>query len=502
MSITSLHPKYSLHLKAQQSCKHAYEGEEKIKDQTTDYLPATSGQKIDGQGNAGTEGDQQYGAYLMRAVFPEIMQEAVEAAIGRMHSKPPTITLPSALEPLRDNASLLGESLEDVLRNINFEQLVTGRVGIMGDIRKTADGSARPLILLYEAETIRNWDDTSELDEDIDINFVVLDESDYVRSADLGWEWKNFYRVLGYVSEGAEGQTGFRFDLNGKIYGTAVLESEQLVDSGEFFTPVYSGKPLEQIPFVFANASDMSPDPSRPPLMGLVNICLAIYRAEADYNQSLFMQGQDTLVRIGAVDTEETVRTGAGAKIDVPINGDAKYIGVSSQGLPEQRQALENRYARALQRAGSFIDSTKARESGEALRLRQAGQSATLPQIAKTGAAALERILKMLAIWVGANPDEVEVKPNLEFAKEAFDTASFLQLMQAKGLGAPISKETIHKYVAAQGLTDKTFEEETTIMESEVPGSDVLGQGGSVGNEANGIEDNTDENDNDDNEQA
>lgn len=485
MSITSTHPLFAKLQRSIEQCRDSYEGEEEIKKKTTTYLPATSGQKADGQGISGTSGDADYSAYLMRAVYPGIYREAVEASIGRMHSKPANIELPASMEDMRNNATLLGESLQDFIRKVNFEQLITGRCGIMADIRKSKGGTVRPILLLYKGETIRNWDDTSELDEDVTVNFVVLDESTYALSDDLSWEYKNFYRVLSYVSD----NNGVaRMDINGSVYGTAVVESDSNVLGVDFIKPNITGKPLDEIPFVFVNSSDMSPDPDRPPLMDLSHSCLAIYRNEADYNYNLFMQGQDTLVRIGANDPEEVIRVGAGAKIDVPINGDAKYIGVNSQGLPEQRSNLENRYARALQRAGSFVDSSKARESGEALRLRMAGQSATLPQIAETGCAALERILKIVAKWLGANPDQVKVEPNLEFAKEEFNMESFVKLMQAKGMGAPISRETIHKYLVTQGLTALTYEEETAKIEADNPGVDVGGALGSVVNEANGVD--------------
>ena len=90
------------------------------------------------------------------------------------------------------------------------------------------------------------------------------------------------------------------------------------------------------IPFVFINSKDLSTIPDKPPLDSLARLALAIYRAEADYRQNLFMQGQDTLVRIGSTfeqdDENKAVRMGAGARLDMPVNGDAMYIGVSGKG--------------------------------------------------------------------------------------------------------------------------------------------------------------------------
>src|SRR6185295_12082160 len=140
-----------------------------------------------------------------------------------------------------------------------------------------------------------------------------------------------------------------------KIYKQAVVESESgtpALDPQVFFPPVFRGKPMEEIPFIIINSCDINSSVDYPPLIGLGRLCMAIYKMEADYRQNLFMQGQDTLITIGGIidpetgdanlgTTQDGVRVGAGARIDLNMGGDAKYIGVQSQGLPEQRQALD-----------------------------------------------------------------------------------------------------------------------------------------------------------------
>lgn len=477
MSAKSIHPRYTEMQASWKLGRDSYNGEKAIKDEGTTYLPPTSGQVEDGQGTNKTKGQNAYEAYKQRAYYPDIYKEAVEAAIGIMHRKPPTIELPKVLEGMEENSTLLGESLEMLLRKINAQQLKTGRIGLLGDIR--TDGSeTRPVLVTYNELAIRNWDDTSITQDDVDVRMVVLDESGYEMGSDFGWSYKNRYRVLGLVDkEGGElSPTG--------VYATKLFEETDAIVGSALEVPGIMGTALEKIPFAFINSKDLSPTPDNPPLEGLANLCLTIYRGEADYRQNLFMQGQDTLVRIGAQgDEDEDVRTGAGARIDVPLGGDAKYVGVSSNGLPEQRQALENDYKRAVQKSGQLLDSTsRAKESGDALRIRVAAQTATLPHIAKAGAAGLEKVLKALAEWYGANPDEVVVKPNLEFTEADLNGQTLVQILTAKGLGAPISQESIHTYAAEQGFTRMTFEEEMALIEGEEPTSD----GSNIGDELGG----------------
>ena len=458
------HPLYTAMLASWELANDSYLGEQAIKAKASLYLPPTSGQRADGYGIQKSPGQLSYEAYLTRAYYPDLYKEAVEAAVGLIHKESPTIELPTALEGLRDNATLLGESLEMLLRKIHAKQLSSGRLGLLADIR-VDEGVARPVIVVYDETSILDWDDTSIESEDVDVNYVLLDETGYERQPDFSWKVVERYRLLALKAEGGD-EIGL-----GNPYGTALLAADAEIGLAEVTNPQIQGRKADSVPFVFINSADLSATPAQPPLEGLARLCLTIYRGEADYRQNLFMQGQDTLVRIGVIGQEDdTVRTGAGACIDVPQGGDAKYIGVNSSGLPEQRQALEADYTRAYQKSGQLMDATsRAKESGDALKIRVAAQTATLPQIAKTGAAGLELVLKKLAIWYGANPDEVVVKPNLQFTEADINGQTIVSLMQAKALGAPLSTESIHEYMRTQGLTKKTFDDEQEAINSEQP---------------------------------
>lgn len=448
-----------------------YAGERKIKERGQIYLSATSGMIADGMG-LNAPGLVAYVNYKMRARFPDAVNVAVAALVGIMHSKPPTIELPAAMEPMRTVATNLGESLEVLLRRINEAQLITGRIGLLLDIFDGAPVGTTPYIATYEAKDILNWDDGSFNTALTlkNLNLVSLDESGDRRVAELEWEHKNKFRVLilGDVQanegaeEGAKYQVGI-FDDSGAAFSKASL-----------IEPSLGGRTLDFIPFTFINATDIVANPDKPPLLGLADLVLGIYRGEADYRQALFMQGQDTLVVIGVADADKDFRTGAGAAIILPTEGDAKFIGVDSTGLSEMRQALENDKREASQRSGDLVDSTsRERESGDALRIRVVARTATLNQLALTGAFGLESSLKQAAIWLGANPDEVIVTPNLDFVNDTLGGEELVKLVSAKTLGAPLSNQSIHKLMKEKALTDMTLAEELAAIDEEepIPGS-------------------------------
>lgn len=464
MAISSKHPLFSKYLEDWVLCADCYAGERAVKDKGMSYLPATSGMLADGARTVNSEGWNAYQAYKTRAVFHEFFAEAVETFMGMMWNKPPVIELPKALEPMRDKATVQGESLEQLLRRINEQQLVRGRLGLLADFpEKPTTEQITPYLALYEAEAIINWDDGIREEIGYDrLNLVVLDETNEERNEDFGWQRVEKYRVLTLGKIADRNEEGEHTYMAGITQGTSYDESAMI-------EPSYKGKKLNKLPFSFINSKDIVTQPDDPPLLGLANLSMAIYRGEADYRQTLFMQGQDTLVVIGG-DKDARYRVGAGTSINVKQGGDAKYIGVDSKGLTEMREALENDKQLAQQKAGKLADMKSGqRQSGEALKTRLGAQTATLNQIALAGAAGLEAVLKVAAEWVGANPDEVKVIPNLEFDTLLMTAQELVQMVSAKNMGAPISIETIHDNMVARGLTKKTYDEEMEAINEEEP---------------------------------
>jgi hypothetical protein len=475
MAIDSKHPLYTEYIQDWLVMRDTYGGERKVKQKRTAYLPATSGQIADGMG-AEQAGRKAYDAYLIRSVFHNFVEDAVEAAIGVMHHKPPVIEVPKQLEPLLEKATLDGESLEQLLRKINEQQLVTGRLGLLLDLPNEVSTEVVPYIAMYNAESIINWDNGSRAQPVLqNLNLVVLDETESVRDSDFEWEEKEKYRVLVLgdptENEGDDAKAVYRVGVFEADSGTLSFNESVLIE------PSVRGQKLNEIPFVFVNSKDIVPDPDNPPLIGLAKLALAVYRGEADYRQSLFMQGQDTLVVIGG--GEENHRVGANAVLNIPAGGDAKYVGVSSTGLVEMRESLQNDKGRAAQMGGQILDtSSRERESGDALKIRVAAQSATLNQIALSGAEALQTILRHAAIWIGADPEKVNVTPNLDFVDEELTGKTLIEYMSAKALGAPMSIETVHRLMRERGITELELEEELRLINEEVPliGDDGIGE--------------------------
>lgn len=486
MALDSVHPKYTEMLPDWEKMRDVYKGERYVKQQGQKYLPPTQSMVLDGfgvptLGGRVNVGQKAYDAYVMRAVLPDYLPEAVELFMGLLHSQPPKIELPDAMEPMRDKATQLGESLEQLLRRINEEQLVTGRLGLLLDLPKKPDPTKpMPYIALYITEAVTNWDDGDIEEGRANLNLVVLDESGYRRNM-FEWDFVAKYRVLeltpvkdesgAFVSWGAYRQG---------VFETGGSGAPDYVEA-DMVEPQLRGTVLEELPFVFVNTKDIVAAPDKPSLLGLTNLALTIYRGEADYRQNLHMQGQDTLVvkgdlkrasdpnELAAAGDNGPLRLGTGAMIHLEAGADsgAEFIGVSANGLSEQRTALENDRVRAEGKSSALSAATNAAESGEALKTRVGARTASLGSIADSGAGALEWLLKLGAKWIGADPEKVKVTPNREFADFQMTGDNLNKLMAAKVQGAPLSRESIHALMAEGGVTKLSYDEEKDLLEKE-----------------------------------
>lgn len=451
--------------------RDSYKGERAIKDKGVIYLPPTQGMEIDGMTVKGI-GRDAYNAYKLRARYPMYVKRAVQNMVGAMVSKPAKIELPDKLKPLITRATVQNEPLALLLRRVYAEQLLMGRFGLMLDIPKRKQGDPSPIvpyIATYDADTVINWDDGSRENPVLQaLNLVVLDESEEERTNDFDWKRVPKYRVL-ILGSVKENETA-------AMYKAGFFRETEVFSENELIAPNWFGQTLTEIPFVFINPIDLLPEPSQPPLIELANLSLSIYRQDADYRQNLFMQGQDTLVTIGASkgpnNDYPVWRTGSGASINLGKEGDAKFIGVGADGLGGQRTSLDDDRKEAQNMSGEMLDTTsREKESGQALKTRVAAGTVTLREIAMTGAEGVRQILITAAIWSGMTREQAEaaviVTPNLEFSEAHLTPAEFVNLADAKTKGVPISEESIHAELVKARLTVKDFKDEKALVDQE-----------------------------------
>jgi hypothetical protein len=486
MPVESRHPEYQSQIRDWQACRDVYEGQSAVKarDNGMRYLPPTTGMWLDGMQaysystygaqayvapNKSQMGYINYLAYRDRALLSGFFSDAIDMFMGMLWHRPPTIEL-GPLKPYFGDekpATADGQTLLQLLRRIHAEQLTIGRCGILGDLPEIESTRPTPYIELYQSERIINWDDGGRELATRRLNLVVIDECGKKRKPNLEWEDKESWRILNLGALETNEETG--------AYRVAVVDKPGALDPAAFtVAPNVRNRGPDEMPFVFIGAKSTTTRIDRPPFLTLVEQVLALYRMDADYRQCLHMQGQETLFTKCAEDGEVS-SVGAGAHINIKNpKGDAKFIGLSGNGLGEMRQAHENETARCAKKAGELLaDSSKQRESADALVERTGSKGTKLIDIALTAAEGLQRMLRILARWLGLPDTEIVVKPNKEWSAGQFASKTLLELVQAYVLNAPITLQSIHEYNVRNGYTTLTWDEMIAAKRSEV---ELLGE--------------------------
>lgn len=442
--LTIKHPAYEEFEPSWRLMRDSIDGEDQIKSEGEKYLPMKTGTAVISDHAARS---RVYDLYKTRAEFPEIVAPTIRGAVGIATKKSLKIDLPAALEPLRERATLDGLTLESLYRRMVSEIMAVGRYGLLPSLTSRGE----PYLAGYVAESIINWDSTEGIPD-----YVVLNESGLVRNRENG-EWEEIERYRECES----------FD---GVYRSLLWEQTTsgavLVEENEARTRDRRALPF--LPFVFVGSLDLTPEPDDVPLYGLAKLAVRIYRMDADYSFSLHMTSEPTPVAIGFDDAASAIERGEAPKTLgssviwlMPKGGDAKYLEFSGQGIEKQASAINDSFARAAQQGAQIIQQGQSQESGEALKLRAASQTATLDTIVRTASAGLEKALRNLAIWVGADPDEVVVTADTDFFDHNLNAQEITAIVAAWQAGA-ISYKTMFDKLQQGGIIH-----EDTVVDDE-----------------------------------
>lgn len=447
--VLNVSPDYEAMLPTWKLVRDCVAGSEVVKEAGTNYLPSPPGFA------QAPDPDASYAFYLDLAQFPEIVEPTIRGLTGVIHAKPSEYDLSTKLEPLLERATLDGITLEGLHHRLTQEVLTTGRYALLPDV--TDEGV--PHLACYPAEALVNWG----LDEKQRLAFAVLDESAARWDAEtLEWTVERRWLLLQMVDGRYQSQS-------------YVQEGERIVEDG----PVRQvkrrgGTSLEEIPLVVVGATDLTPWPDKVPLRGLAQIAVAIYRLDADYRRALYLTAQPTPVVVGintsAAAGEQPLTIGSGVAWRLPAEASASFLEFSGAGIEAQRQAIQDERANAAHFGAQFVDAGRQAESGEALELRRANQTATITTVAQTTAAGLERALRHLGTFLGEGPEAAEVRPNLEFAEIRLTAQEVAALVAAWQANA-ISLETLHDNLRRGRVMarERTTEEEIAAIEDEQP---------------------------------
>lgn len=454
-SVASVHSDFTRRTIQWARIRDALEGQDEIKENGEAYL-----KKPDGMTQAN------YDAYKDRAQFFPVAERTLRGMSGMVFRHAAQFELPARLEPLREAATTDGHSLEVMAEQIVNEVLSIGRYGLLVDFPSgNTTATSIPYIATYTAENITDWK-VQFIDGLRTLTRVVLkddfdgDDEDVNDSAEMRLELiinqDGNYEVRRWIAAGAK-------HASDKAESATWIMKDATV-------PTVNGKPVKRIPFVFINPYDLRPEVEKPPLLDLVDVNVGHYRNSADYEHALYLTAQPTPWVAGSINEQnKPTAIGSGAFWILPEGATCGMLEFSGAGIEAQRKAMEDKENRMAALGARMIHEGRNRnEASDTARMRGKAELSLLTNVVNMAEAGMYRALRIAAEWVGAKPDDVDVKLNRDWVETRMDANELTALVKAWQSGA-FSHQTLHENLQRGELipVDRTYEDEKEMIEEE-----------------------------------
>lgn len=459
MSVDTRHPEYTVHEADWRLLRDFIAGERRVKDAGTLYLPRPQSMT-----------DSEYAAYGLRAVLYEATGKTVDAMIGAIFRREPSIDLPTALEYLREDADGSATPLSQLSKALGAEVCAMGRAGLLVDYpqvpaaatrRDEIAARARAQLLVYPAEAIINWR-YARIGAAYQLVLLVLNDDD--------WEGDGFAQTI------VQRRRVFRLDQG--VLTVEVFErrrqNEEWQSAGVTTPRLPGGQPLGEIPFQFVGSQDLLATVDRSPVLSVARLNAAHYRNSADYEDALFMLGQPTPYVTGLT-AEWAERHGASMRVGsraawlLPAGTTAGML-ESQTNIGALREAMAAKEAQMAALGARVFQARDGNPEAEGtVRVRAAGEANALQSVASNVSRAINEALKWAGAWMAAAGDGT-ITLSDDFFPAALDPASLDSLIRAWQAGA-ITKETLFQnLLAGEIIAEGTvFEDYAEELQNEAP---------------------------------
>jgi len=457
MPVNSKHKEYQTACSAWTILRHSLAGEEAIKAAGEKYLP-----------RLGEQEDDEYESYTRRAEYWPVAEHTRSGLVGTVYRKDPSIALSPDLEYLRQNADGDGTPLALLAKEVLGDVLGMGRAGLLTDAPAGVQiGAPRPYIKTYAAEKILNW--RIEIVRDVRVLTRVVLEECFSAPAPDGDEFcdceRRRYRVLDLVPVASpQGAAARAYRVRLFVHAIDPTDGSEIEDvivqDGDEVYPKRGLVTFPYIPFTFVGPASLDACVQKSPLLDLVRVNLHHYLLSAELNSGLFLASMPQACVIGGgggSGNATRYRFGLGTVWEIPMGGEARYLEYTGTGLEKIRQEMQDDEERMRQLGGRLLEAQKkAAETAEALRLRQAGEDATLATTTNSVSFGIQQNLAWAAEWVAADPKKNTFDLNRDFTDFELPMADVLLLGQAADAGYLTDEDLYHNLRNGERLSPAT----------------------------------------------
>lgn len=410
------HPAYTEFLPEWVMIGDCVDGERKVKQKKTKYLPnpSTKPEKDDPDG-------KRYKDYLERAAFINATGRTLFGLIGIAFNKAPKIELTGGIDAMATDADGEGQPLAQLIRDALSQALQRGRAGILTDYTSTGVQTearkGRSVLKLFTAKQVINWRVTKGKTSLVVIHYVEPKDDPNAFEITLDKYWIELRLI--------DGKAYSRLWTEAGGDGIQAGEVRELRDS--------AGKTLNELPWSWIGSSNNDHTPDAPPLADIAYTNIKHYQAEADIAEAAHTVGQPMVAITGL--TQQWAKdflpdgfvVGSRNGISLPKDADLKFV------QPEDRNLIvtvaERREAQLAMLGAKLVErNTSARTATQAGDEAQTDNS-ILSLCAGNVEQAINRALKFAISFSGSGEGSVELNKRYEIAN--LDSQAITALMSA-----------------------------------------------------------------------
>ncbi len=428
--IDSKHPDYIARESQWQRCRDTFEGDDKVKERGTIYLPKLKKQS-----------EEDYKSYRQRADFFDAVSRTVQGLTGAVMRTDPVIE--GDIENAGD-ITATGISLNSFITYALTERLLMGRLGILVD-----HNGERAYLAGYNTEQNINWLDDR----------VILSEKVVESATDDIYKQSQIQQYRELVLE------------DGRYLVNIWREKGKGWEVVDTIEPTKQGSRLDFIPYVSISVDGANFSPEKPPILGLANMNLSHYRTSADLEHGRHYTALPTPWVTGL--NEGELYIGSQVAWILPEGSQAGYLEFTGQGLQALEKASEDKRGMMAALGAQLLQSHKNGVEAEGTqKLRHNAEASVLVTVVKDVEDGVNAALEMMAEWEGKAP--ATIKLNTDFSDIGISNDDLTALMQAWQSGG-ISHDTfLWNLQKGEVLPEgRTIEEEKDLVDMQLGNLDA-----------------------------
>lgn len=371
--------------------------------------------------------------------------------IGAMYRAPTEVMLPLGVEYLEDDATGNGMGIARLSKKVSSEVLQTGRYGLLVDYpRSDTDLTQQQVEQLnlkarinqYIPENIINWN--SQYVNGVNkLALVVLREYNSVLKEDgFTWEEQTQYRVL-------------KLEDNTYIQQLYNADGDWVSD---YIPTDFNGNSWDEIPFMFVGSADNDSDIDTAPLYDLAMLNIGHLRNSADYEESVHIVGQPTLMVSVAMSNEEFkaynpngIILGARTGHNLGQGGSAFLLQAAPNQLADE--AMRRKEEQAVMLGARLITPASATETVEAVRIKHSSDTSVLMNVRNNVNAAMEQCITWAMRFMTQAEAEFIFEINTQFFDTKVDPQQLMANIQMYTQGI-LAKTDVRDYLRKHGILD------------------------------------------------